>query len=344
MALDWQTLQTLTGVELEEEDCGPFLGVASLRDAVPGEISFLGNSRYVGQLEKTRASLVLVPSGHFKAPADCRLVTVPDPSLAFSKVIAHFQREAHSFRPGVSPAAIVAESAVFDASQVQIGPGAVIEEEANLGAGTVIGAGCLVGARVRVGRDCHLHAGAIVREDCLLGDRVILQPGCVVGSDGYGFELKDGRHEKVPQVGNVEIESDVEVGANSCIDRARFGTTRIGEGSKIDNLVQIAHNVRLGRHCLVVAQSGIAGSSTLGDYVTIAAQAGVAGHLEIADQTVIATRGGVLKDIRQPGVYLGLPARPIAEEQKKRAAVSRIPKLRQELKDLKKKLEDFMAG
>ena len=148
----------------------------------------------------------------------------------------------------------------------------------------------MIGRNVSLGKDCLLHPGSIIREACLIGDRVILQPGCVIGSDGYGFDLVDGSHQKTPQVGIVEIENDVEIGANCCVDRARFGSTVVGEGTKVDNMAQIGHNVKIGKHCLVVAQCGIAGSSRLGNYVTISAQAGVAGHLEITDQSVLAAQ------------------------------------------------------
>ena len=343
MSLDWKTLHSLIGEDAKQDHTGEFTGVNSLTEAIPGEISFLGNSRYESQVAETRASLVLVPPGQFPALDNCRLVEVDDPSSAFSKVIAFFQREASGFSPGVSEGAWVAETASFNPAKVRIGPGAVIETGVSIGDGTTVGAGALVGANVRVGEDCHLHSGSIIREDCVLGDRVILQPGCVIGSDGFGFELKDGRHVKVPQVGTVEISSDVEVGANACIDRARFGRTVIGEGTKIDNMVQIAHNVVVGNHCLLVSQSGIAGSTRLGDYVTIAAQAGVAGHLRITDQTALAARGGILKDIKVPGAYMGMPARPILVEQKKQASLARLPKLREEVQELKKKLEELAA-
>ena len=192
-----------------------------------------------------------------------------------------------------------------------------------------------------IGEDCLVYANVSIREFCVIGDRVVLQPGVVIGSDGYGFEMVDGRHRKVPQVGIVEIASDVEVGANSTIDRARFGKTYIGEGTKIDNLVQIAHNVEIGKHCLIVAQVGIAGSTRIGNYVTVAAQSGISGHLEIGDHVVLAAKTAVLKNLPKPGAYMGVPARPLAAEQKKMALVSRLPKLVKEVQELKKKLEQL---
>lgn len=341
MSLDWQTLHSLVGVEPLGHDPVVFTGVNSLREAVAGEVSFLGNPRYASQLAETKASAVLVPEGDFEVSKECHLITVDDPSGAFSEVIDFFQKERREFRAGVSPTAHVAEDVIFDPDKVRIDAGAVIEEGSILGDGTIVGAGCLIGRGVMIGNDCHLHPGSVVREGCRLGHRVILQPGAVVGSDGFGYRLVDGRHKKVPQVGVVELKDDVEIGANSCIDRARFGKTVIGEGSKIDNLVQVAHNVSVGKHCLLVAQSGVAGSSSLGNYVTIAAQSGVAGHLSIGDQVVLAGKSGFLKDVQKPGIYLGLPARPIVEEQRKLASLARLPRLRSEFQVLKKKLEEM---
>ena len=285
----------------------------------------------------------MVPEGNFSAPSGCCLIQVETPSGAFSKLIEHFQAQVDPFEAGVSPGAFVDEGVQLDATKVRVGAGAMIEHGAVIGDGTTIGPGCMIGKGVAIGRDCLLYPRATIRERCTLGDRVTLQPGCVIGSDGYGFDLVEGRFEKVPQVGIVEIHDDVEIGANSTIDRARFGSTVIGEGTKVDNLVQIAHNVVIGKHCLIVAQSGIAGSSKLGNYVTIAAQAGVAGHLDIVDQAILSAQSGLLKNIVEPGVYMNSPARPMKSEQRKMAEVARLPKLREELRELKKKLEESLG-
>lgn len=316
-----------------------FSGINSLDQAGPSEVSFLGNLRYAPQLPATKAGAVLVPEGDWELPANCLVLTVENPSAAFSAVIDHFQKEAHDVVPGIAKGAIVAEEADFDASSVTISAGAIIGKGARIGDRTVIREGVVIGNNARIGEDCVLHMNASVRERCELGDRVILQPGAVVGSDGFGFELVEGRHLKVPQVGIVVLEDDVEIGSNSCIDRARFGRTVIGEGTKIDNLVQVAHNVETGKHCLLVSQSGVAGSSKLGNYVTVAAQAGVAGHIEIGDQVVLAGRAGAVKNLPAPGAYMGMPARPMAKEQRKMAALSRVPRLLEEVRSLKKKLE-----
>ena len=316
-------------------------GVGALNTAKADEISFLGNPRYLPQLETTGAGVVLVPPGVHQAAEHCCLIEVENPSQAFTLLIEFFQHESLEFVPGISPSATIAGDVSLDPAKVSVGPGAVIGKGVSVGSGTTIGPGCVISQGAVIGEDCLFHANVSVREYSQIGNRVILQPGVVVGSDGYGFELVEGRHRKVPQVGIVEIGDDVEIGANTCIDRARFGKTVIGEGTKIDNLVQIAHNVEIGKHCLIVAQSGIAGSTRIGNYVTIAAQCGISGHLEIADHVLLAAKSGVLKSLTRAGAYMGTPARPMASEQKKMALVARLPKLVEEVRTQKKKLEEL---
>jgi len=341
VSLSWQQLHDLIGIVVCEEHHLVLNGIGSLNTAKEDEVSFLGNPRYGPQLATTSAGVVLVPAGGFPAVDGCHLIEVENPSLAFSKLIDYFQPEALTFQAGISPSAFIAEDAVVDPSEVSVAAGAIIESGAKIGRGSTIGPGCVVGKGVVIGENCLLYANVSIREFCVIGDRVILQPGVVIGSDGYGFELIEGRHRKVPQVGIVEIANDVEVGANSTIDRARFGKTFIGEGTKIDNLVQIAHNVEIGKHCLIVAQVGIAGSTRIGNYVTVAAQSGIGGHLEIGDHVAIAAKTAVLKSLLKPGAYMGVPARPMASEQKKMALVCRLPKLVKEVQELKKKLEQL---
>lgn len=321
--------------------------MASLDEAKQDDVSFLGNEKYHQDYLQTHAGVVLIPKDLPPEPAPCEsvsLIEVENPSLAFAQVVKRFVSIKRDFKPGIAPNASVAENVSLDASKVCVKAGAVIEEGAVIGDGTEVGPGVVVGADVHIGSDCLLHANVTVREGCVIGDRVILQPGCVIGSDGYGYELIEGRHEKVDQVGIVVLEDDVEIGANSTIDRARFGKTVIGEGTKIDNLVQIAHNVRTGKHCLIVAQSGMAGSSALGDYVTLAAQAGVGGHIKVHDRAVLTAQTGALKDLKGDTVYKGMPARPLREEQKKLAYIARLPKFAQELKDLRKRIDDLQSG
>lgn len=333
-------LAALVGAEIEGDSTRAYTGVLSLDKAGPQEISFLGNLRYEPQLAETKAGAVLVPVGDWKAPENCVLIEVANPSASFSRVVDHFSKSQSRAPLGISPRAHVSDEVKVDAASVSIAAGAVIESGVSIGAGSVIGAGVVLCSGVTVGENCHFYPNVTVREGCIIGDRVIIQPNAVIGSDGFGFELVDGHHEKVPQVGIVVIEDDVEIGSGSCIDRARFGKTVIGEGTKVDNLVQVAHNVETGKHCLLVAQSGLAGSSKLGNYVTVAAHAGVAGHVEIGDQVVLVARASAMKNLAKPGAYMGHPARPIAKEQKKMAALARLPKLIEEVRSLKKMLEN----
>jgi UDP-3-O-[3-hydroxymyristoyl] glucosamine N-acyltransferase len=309
-------------------------GMAALDAASPGDVSFLGNEKYHGQFLTTRAAAVLVPRGISEGPAGTALIAVDNPSLAFAIVVRHFATALREFSPGIHPRAFVDPSAVLDPTKVRVQAGAVILAGVTIGDGSDIGPNCVISDDVSLGQDCQMMANSSVRERCILGNRVTLQPGVVIGSDGYGYEFSGGRHLKLDQVGIVEIGDDVEIGANSTIDRARFGKTLIGEGTKIDNLVQIGHNVVIGKHCLIVSQTGVAGSATIGDYVTIAGQCGVAGHVKIGSKSMIAARSGISKSIPGNDTYAGKPAVPIMDEMKILVLVRRLPKLVERIKAL----------
>jgi UDP-3-O-[3-hydroxymyristoyl] glucosamine N-acyltransferase len=268
------------------------------------------------------------------------LIAVDNPTLAFSTVVRHFAAACRRFTPGISAQASVDPSAVLDERKVRVHAGAVIMAGARVGNGSEIGPNSVVGEDAVIGCGCLLMANTTVRERCVLGDRVVLQPGVVVGSDGYGYELVDGRHVKIDQVGIVEIHDDVEIGANTTIDRARFGKTIIGEGTKIDNLVQIGHNCVIGKHCLIVALCGISGSTHIGDYVTMAGQAATAGHVTIGDKSMIAGRTGITNNLPGGEMYAGFPAQPLREEMKLRATIRRLPKLVERVKALEEALKN----
>lgn len=310
-------------------------GIAALDEAGPGELSFLGNPKYAQQFLHTKAAAVLVPEGVTEGPSETALIAVANPSYAFGLVVSHFTAAlARVFSPGVHPRACVDESAEFDPAQVRIHAGAVIMAGAKIGNGTEIGPNVVVGEKVLIGRDCHIHANVSIRERCILGDRVIIQPGAVIGSDGFGYETVQGRHVKIDQIGIVELKDDVEIGANTTIDRARFGRTVIGAGTKIDNLVQIGHNVRVGEHNFLVSQSGMAGSSSTGSYVVIAAQAGVAGHIHIGDQAMLAGRCGATVNLQGGLKYADHPAQPMMDYQRQKAAMRKLPDLLKRVKKL----------
>ena len=316
-------------------------GCQSLSEAGPDDLSFFGNEKYLPALRATRAGVVLVPDavppGFAESVPQSALVAVPNPSLAFAQVMTRLAPPPPPFRAGVHPTAVVDPSARFDPERVSIGPHVVIEAGVCLGPGSTVGAGCFLGDGVTVGSDCHLHPRVTVMRQCRIGDRVILHPGVVIGADGFGFEqLTDGSREKIPQVGIVVLEDDVEIGANSCVDRARFGQTRIGAGSKIDNMVQIGHNVVIGRHCVIAAQTGVAGSTRLQDGVTLAAQVGVAGHLELASGVVVTAQSGVGKSLRTPGIYMGNHVEPMRKMLRIMAAREKLPELLQRVRALEK--------
>ena len=312
-------------------------GAASVSEAQAGEVTFFANPKYLPAVKATKASCVLVPEG-FREPIPAIAIEVANPSLAFSKVVERFAPPPVRFAPGIHPTAVIGEGVVI-APTASIQPYAVIEPGAVVGERTVIGAHCYVGHEAKIGADCHLYPNVTVRERCILGDRVIIHSGTVVGSDGFGYEFSQGRHVKIPQIGIVQIDNDVEIGANVTIDRARFGRTWIGEGTKIDNLVQVAHNVVIGKHSLLVSQSGVSGSTRLGNYVTLAGQVGVVGHIEVGDQVIVAAQSGVSKSVPAKSVVFGSPALPMNEQKERLAYIARLPKLWEKVKQIEKLLE-----
>ncbi len=319
-------------------------GMAALDAAGPRDVSFLGNEKYHGQFLLTQAAAVIVPRGVTDGPDGTALIAVENPSLAFAVVVRHFAVATRTFVPGIHPRAFVDPSAMLDSTTVRVQAGAVVMAGAIVGDGSDIGLNAVVSEDVIIGKDCRIMANSSVRERCVLGDRVILQPGAVIGSDGYGYEFSEGRHVKIDQVGTVEIGDDVEIGANTTIDRARFGKTLIGEGTKIDNLVQIGHNCVIGKHCLIVALTGMSGSSKLGDYVTVAGQGGIAGHVTVGSKAILSGRSGVTRSLPGGQVYGGNPAQPLREEMKMQAHVRRLPKLIARVKALEEALQITQVG
>ncbi len=310
-------------------------GIAALKEAQPGDISFLGNAKYRADVAVSRASLVLVPVDYEgDAQPDQCLLLVDNPSAALAKLCSHIEQKLRPARvAGIHPSAVIAADARIDDS-VAIGPFCVIEGGAQIGPGSHLEAHVFIGRGAKLGADCWLGPSSQVGAACELGDRVRLHSGVVVGADGFGYEMVEGRHAKVPQVGKVVIEDDVEIGANSTIDRARFSRTLIGQGTKIDNLVQVGHNVVIGKHCILCAQVGIAGSTTLEDYVVLGGQAGVAGHITVAKGTQAGGQAGITANT-EPGVTLnGTPALPFHLER-------RLVVLNRKLPDLFKRVDQL---
>jgi UDP-3-O-[3-hydroxymyristoyl] glucosamine N-acyltransferase len=335
MTFTLEQLAKLTGAELIGDPTLKITGAASLGEATSGEISFFANRKYFGLLRKTRASAIFVPQD-FAESTDAAQVRVSNPTKAFEQVVLKFAPKRITFAPGIHPSAVVDASAQLGA-HVSIQPLAIIEAGANVGDNTIIGAGSYIGHETVIGSACHIYPGVTIRERSRIGSRVIIHSGAVIGADGFGFEMVDGRQEKIQQLGIVQIDDDVEIGANTTVDRARFGRTWIQEGVKIDNLVQIAHNVVIGKNSVIVAQTGISGSTRVGERVTMAGQVGIVGHVEIADGSVIAAQSGVSKSV-PGGVWFGYPAGPIDEIKQQIAWIRSLGKLFARVKAIEKKL------
>jgi UDP-3-O-[3-hydroxymyristoyl] glucosamine N-acyltransferase len=314
-------------------------GVAALSDAGPGDLTFLADRRYADEAGRTRAGAMLVAGDPPALP--CPTVTVPDPLRAFLEVAVRYHPPVES-SPGVHPTAVLGPGVELGAA-VAIGAHAVLEAGVRVGDRSVVGPLVWLGRNARLGADCRLYPGALVREECVLGDRVILQPGAVIGADGFGFRTEGGVHRKVPQLGRVVIEDDVEIGACSTIDRATFGETRIGRGTKFDNLVHIGHNVRIGEHSLIIAQVGVGGSTTLGHHVVLAGQVGIVGHLEIGDGVQIGAGSGVMSSIPAGSRMWGSPAMSFGEAKRVFAATRRTPEMLREIAALKRQLAEVAS-
>ena len=325
----------MSGGELHGDPDQEISGAAALAEATADEIAFYSDPRYGSLLRKTCAAAVFVPL-NFSDTISAAQIRVANPSKAFEQVVLKFAPNPISFAAGVHSSAIV-DPSVKLGNRVSIQPHAVIEAAVSIGDDTVVGAGSYIGHESVIGASCVIYPNATIRERTRIGARVIIHSGAVIGADGFGFEFVEKRHEKIPQLGIVQIDDDVEIGANTTIDRARFGRTWIQEGVKIDNLVQVAHNVVIGRHSIIAAQTGISGSTRVGEHVTIAGQVGIVGHVTIGDGTVLAAQSGVSKDV-PGGVWFGYPAAPLPEAKRQVAWVRRLGKLFDRVKAIEKKL------
>jgi UDP-3-O-[3-hydroxymyristoyl] glucosamine N-acyltransferase len=298
-------------------------GVAPLAEATERQISFLHNPKYASQVGSTRAAAVLVAND--LAGDDPRWIRVKDPYLAMAKVVGRWFDARPKPAIGVSPQSSVAQSAKLG-KNVRIGPFTSIGNDVVIGDDVTIYSHVAIEDGVTIGEGSILYPHVSVYHACRIGKRCILHSGVVIGSDGYGFATSGGRHHKIPQIGIVRIEDDVEIGAGSTIDRAALGETVIGEGTKIDNLVQVGHNVKVGKHCFLVSQVGIAGSTEIGDYVAVAGQSGFAGHLKIGNRVQVAAKSAVLEDVPDDTKVMGIPAVPFREFARREGALRRLTK------------------
>jgi UDP-3-O-[3-hydroxymyristoyl] glucosamine N-acyltransferase len=326
---------------LEGDGAVDIARVAAIEDAGPGDLTFFANPKYAPELRRTRASAVIATPQ--TEGVSCAVLRTANPYLTFAKAIELF---ADPWRPA---AGIHAQAAVDPAASVaadaSIGAFAFIAEGARIGARTVVHSHVSVGRFAEIGEDCIVHAQASIRERVRLGNRVVVQDGVVIGSDGYGFARQaDGTHQKIPQVGGVVIEDDVEIGANTTVDRPAVGETRIAAGTKIDNLVQIAHGVRVGRNVLLAAQVGIAGSSVIEDQVTLAGQVGVSGHITIGKGAIATAQTGIPNSVEAGAFISGYPAIPNRDWLKASAVFRRLPALRKAIAELERRIAELEAG
>lgn len=316
------------GAELTGGDPETAVSAAnSLEDAGPGQVSFLANARYVRQLETTRASAVIVARG---VRSDrVALLKTADPYFAFAQAVVKL----HGYRRHP-----------HDGTHSR----AHVEPTASVGEGTVLYPGVYVGPRARVGRDCILYPNVVVYDDCVIGDRVILHAGTVIGHDGFGHATHQGEegvaaHHKIPQVGNVVVEDDVEMGANCAVDRATLGSTVIGKGTKFSNLVSIGHGARIGPHGLLVGLVGIAGSTKIGHHVTLAGQVGIAGHLDIGDNVVVGAQSGVINDVPDQSTMIGAPAMPASQARRVYTVFTQLPELLERIRRLEQQVQELSS-
>ena len=320
MAVTLKELADAIGAELVGDGQTSIAGVGTLDDAAPGQIAFLSNPKYLRQLEETKASAVIVAPS---VKTDRRpILRAKDPYFAFALAVRHLHGARRHPFAGIHPRANV-------------------DPTATIGEGTTIYPGVYVGPRTRIGRDCVLHANVVIYEDCMIGNRVIIHSNTTIGPDGFGFATHEGVHHEIPQIGNVIIEDDVEIGSNCSIDRAALGSTVIGKGSKLNDLIAIGHNTKMGPHCLIVSQVGIAGSSTVGHHVTLAGQVGVAGHIEIGDNVTVGAQAGVTNSVPEQSVMLGSPAMPIRQARRVAAVFVQLPELQDRVKKLEQSVEEL---
>lgn len=316
-------------------------GVGPIETASDSDVTFITDDRYLAALQRSRAAAVIAsrPLENLTMPQ----LIVEDVNGALIKALKVFAPKLKAPVKGIDPAARIGQDVRF-ADGVGIGPGAVIEDGVEIGLNSIVGSGCKIGQNSKIGENCRLDSNVVVYHNCCLGNNVIVQANSTIGSTGFGYSFIDGAHQLIPHNGGVVIEDFVEIGANCCIDRAKFGNTIIGAGTKIDNLVQIAHNVVIGKCCLIAGQVGIAGSCRLGDGVVLGGQVGLADNIEIGDGTKVAARSGVAQSVPAGQRLAGVPAMNVRETLRIAGLTRRLPKFVEQLKQLSKRVESLEAA
>lgn len=327
-------LNSIVGGELAGDPDIVITGVSGIKEAKEGDITFLANSRYSSLMDKTKASAVIASYDIVSSKA---LIKTDNPSEAFTKVVELVASQNINHPQGIHPKSFVDKEAKVSLS-ASVGPFSIIEKGAEVGEKTVIYGGCFIGQAVKIGKNCLIYPNTTIREKTEIGDNVIIHSGTVIGSDGFGFMEVEGIRKKIPQTGIVVICDNVEIGANVTIDRARFDKTIIKEGTKIDNLVQIAHNVEIGKNCVIVAQVGVSGSTIIEDEAILAGQAGIVGHIRIGKKAIVAAQAGVTKSVAPGAKVSGYPAKPHQKAVRINACLQRLPELNRKIKELETKV------
>jgi len=330
------------GATFEGDGEKELTGVAPLETAGAGELSFLGGRKAMQQADASAAGCLIVPPD-YPGPARRTVIRALEPRTAFARAMNRFY-PTMEIKPGIHPTAVIGKDVEIGALAA-IGAHATIGDSSRIGLASGIGAGCSIGKRVVLGEGCVLHANVTIYDNVDIGRGVILHSGCVIGADGFGYVLENGRYHKFPQVGRVEIGDFVEIGANSCVDRAALGVTLIGEGTKLDNLVHVGHNCRIGRHVVVAAQTGFSGGVVVEDYAVIGGQVGIGDKARIESGAVLGSGCGILtsKIVRSGQTVWGTPARPLKEHLEQLANLARLPEMRRQFTDLKRRLAQLEA-
>jgi len=314
-------------------------GFAAANQARPGDLTFADQEAYFAVAEASPAAVILVPEGF--SSTQKTLIRVKNPRIAVARLLPLFFPP-DQYASGIHPSAVIDASAQVDPT-AHIGPNCTVGARAKIGARAVLMGGNHIGRDAKVGEETTLYPNVVIYLQCQVGNRVTIHAGTVIGSDGYGYVLDEGRHRKILQIGNVIIHDDVEIGANTAIDRGALGSTVIGQGTKIDNLVHVAHNVSIGKHCIITGQVGFAGSTKMGDYCVVAAQSGIADHLTIGNQATIGAKSGVMRDIPDGGKVLGTPAMPDKQAKRQMIASQQLPEIIRRMRDLEKRLDELKA-
>ncbi|MCQ2410853.1 MAG: UDP-3-O-(3-hydroxymyristoyl)glucosamine N-acyltransferase [Elusimicrobiaceae bacterium] len=340
MELTIAQIAQITGAEPAAQTDTPITCLCALEETRPGGICYLTSLEKIDALKDIQAAALIVPqeAKGKQLPFSGTLLYAKNPEWAFILLLKYVDAARQKHTPGIHPTAVISPKANLG-QNVSVGAYTVIEDGVTIGDNTVIFPQCYIGKDVTIGKNCYLYPQVVIREDCVLKDYVILQPGAKIGADGFGFTFHEGRHQKIPQIGNVVLGNDVEVQANTCIDRAKISSTVIGDNTKIDNLVQVGHNVRVGQGSIFCAQVGIAGTTDVGNGVILAGQVGLAGHMKIGDRAQVGAQSGVIGSLPGGQAYFGYPAIPQREALKQMAVVSKLPEIYKEFKQLKKQLQ-----